>query len=43
MTVTRFENNQSRGYAETVHNIQSTLENAGIKFTESGCVCLSSN
>jgi transcriptional regulator with XRE-family HTH domain len=33
MTVTRFENSHSGGHAETLRKLQSSLEAAGVEFT----------
>jgi transcriptional regulator with XRE-family HTH domain len=33
MTVTRFENERSRGYDDTVEKLQRALESAGVEFT----------
>ena len=33
MTITRLENGRSGGYAETLRKLQTTLENAGVEFT----------
>ena len=36
MTITRFENDQSRGYADTLEKLRHALEDAGVRFTETG-------
>lgn len=38
-TVTRFENGQGEPIPSTVAAIQRTMEAAGVRFTEDGCVC----
>lgn len=34
MTITRFENDQSRGYADTIARLRAAFEGAGIEFIE---------